>query len=521
MDNLPEVICSNCYWKGKLLLSHLRKNEDCQSKYDITSMENERKEKRKENKRKRKAEKAQQMAETNEKSGQILQSCVNCNWKGKSLNRHLGKKLICSKKYDSDFKECNTRKIKMSHLDGLNKAYWQRIKYSKQYYDRKFAQKYSDSSIGLQICHFCQWKGKHLAKHLVKNESCMKRYDEDFEKCVKNGKRMSHLNKLSRINELQKLRRQIYKQKYYKRNKKYIIKRSKEYFANHKKERRAYKRLVRKRFNTPDDFEGHGPDCFSCKKLEKNKHCLFCNPVDDQFEIYSDRMALNETCLSCSSPVRKIEGINRLQCTSCGYASCFVCKEAVHKSMDKAHLHFYYPYFGYNEFGNRMGKAAPRHPGWEEDILEEDFCPLKTRLYPVSHSEIDQYERNQSPLLSLFCKLDHYLLNRGWCSGSNVGGRGKHHIYQDTMKFISCKKCETIHIHCLKYSCHEYPCEHCKQFYVCHWRCEPLLPLSIEQEVCQICTMFQGMFGHLGRQVSNVRCESCLLSLVPVCKISL
>ena len=33
----------------------------------------------------------------------------------------------------------------MSHLDGLNKAYWQRIKYSKQYYYRKFAQKYSDS----------------------------------------------------------------------------------------------------------------------------------------------------------------------------------------------------------------------------------------------------------------------------------------------------------------------------------------------------------------------------------------
>ena len=168
-----------------------------------------------------------------------------------------------------------------------------------------------------------------------------------------------------------------------------------------------------------------------------------------------------------------------------------------------------------------MGKAAPHHPAWEEKTLEVVCCSLKIRLYPVSHSEIDQYKRNQSPLLSLFCKLDHYLLNRGWCSGSNVGGRGKHHIYQDTMKFISCKKCETIHIHCLKYSCHEYPCEHCKQFYVCHWRCEPLLPLSIEQEVCQICTMFQGMFGHLGRQVSNVRCESCLLSLVPVCKISL
>ena len=63
---MPEVTCSNCNWKGKLLLSHLRKNEICQCKYDIESMENERKEKNRENTRKRKAEKAQQVAETNE-----------------------------------------------------------------------------------------------------------------------------------------------------------------------------------------------------------------------------------------------------------------------------------------------------------------------------------------------------------------------------------------------------------------------------------------------------------------------
>jgi hypothetical protein len=48
-----------------------------------------------------------------------------------------------------------------------------------------------------------------------------------------------------------------------------------------------------------------------------------------------------------------------------------------------------------------------------------------------------------------------------------------------------------------------------------------LLPASIEQEVCQICTTFQDIFGHLGRNISDVRCASCLLSLVPVCNISL
>ena len=39
-----------------------------------------------------------------------------------------------------------------------------------------------------------------------------------------------------------------------------------------------------------------------------------------------------------------------------------------------------------------MGKAAHRHPGWEEKILEKDFFPLKIRLYPVSHSEIEIWD---------------------------------------------------------------------------------------------------------------------------------
>ena len=34
----------------------------------------------------------------------------------------------------------------------------------------------------------------------------MDRYDEDFDKCVENGKRMPHLGQLSRIYELKKLR---------------------------------------------------------------------------------------------------------------------------------------------------------------------------------------------------------------------------------------------------------------------------------------------------------------------------
>ena len=86
---------------------------------------------------------------------------------------------------------------------------------------------------------------------------------------------VSDCKSATNLYKIKKQRRQIYKKKYYKRNKKYIINKSKEYFSNHRKERKAYKRLVRKSFYTPDDVEGHGFDCFSCKKLIKNKHCLF------------------------------------------------------------------------------------------------------------------------------------------------------------------------------------------------------------------------------------------------------
>ena len=109
MVNRSEVTCSNCDWKGKLILSHLRKNEKCQSKYDIASMEMERKEKNREATRSRKAKKAQMEAETIEKSGEIVQSCVNCNWKGKNLQKHLGKKILCSQKYYKDFEECKKK----------------------------------------------------------------------------------------------------------------------------------------------------------------------------------------------------------------------------------------------------------------------------------------------------------------------------------------------------------------------------------------------------------------------------
>ena len=95
MVNLPKVTFSNCNLKGKLLLSHLRKYEICQSKYDIASMENEIKEKNRENTGKRKAEKAQQVPETNEKSGEMVQSCVlGCPILLKILQTFRSKKYV-------------------------------------------------------------------------------------------------------------------------------------------------------------------------------------------------------------------------------------------------------------------------------------------------------------------------------------------------------------------------------------------------------------------------------------------
>ena len=304
---------------------------------------------------------------------------------------------------------------------------------------------------------------------------------------------MPHLDNYSQLYIRSKGRKQKYIKKYYKRNKEALKKRAKSYYINHVLEKKAYDKFRRKMFFIPEDFEGHGPDCFSCQKLTEKDFrkfdCIFCNPMDKRFEMYSDRQALNETCISCKEPVRKIEGINRIQCTSCGCASCFVCKKAVHKSMDKAHTHFYFPYFGYNpEDGAQRG--AKHHPGWEENNLKNDFCPLKSRWNPVTHSEIDGYLMNWSPLFQQFHDLKHYITNMGWCAGSNMGGTGKHNIYKERNRIIFCEKCESYHDHCMKMPCHEYPCKFCRQFYICHWSCEKMLPSSFWKEICKMLNVF-------------------------------
>ena len=611
MAGLNKVKCKSCSWTGKIILSHLAKSLKCQDMYDMEKMKAARVEKNRETTNYRKRRKTQIQAETSEASGQCIKTCEHCRWKGKDLNKHLGKNKDCEKRYNDDLEECNKNDTTMAHLDEQNKTYWERkekrIESSKKSYSKRMANKYSKSSFTLMKCHHCDWKGKQLLKHLRENESCHEKYDNDFEECDMNYNTMAHLDVISNIykdkrkrkkahsqklykekftkkysestltlikcyycnwkgielskhlakkktceekydadfdkcyeNGLQmshldvycdfsrrrkiirKKRKQRYLKRYFKKNKEVLKKRAKYYYNNHVSEKKVYDKLRRKMFYIPEDFEGHGPDCFSCKKLnekdQKKFDCIFCNPMDKRFEVYSDREALNESCISCNGPVRKIEGINRIQCTICGSASCFVCKKAVHKSMDKAHTHFYFPYFHYNpEEGADQFFRPKHHPGWEERSLQKEFCPLKTRWSPVTHSDIDGYWLNSSPLSQQFSGLEHYITNMGWCAGSNMGGTGKHYIYKDRNRIIFCEKCESYHVHCMKKPCHEYPCKYCRQFYICHWRCEKMLPSSTWKEICQICTTFQDNFGHLGKKVSNVKCVSCLISLVPVC----
>ena len=302
--------------------------------YDMEKMKAARVEKNRETTNYRKKMKTQLQAKTSEASGQCIQTCEHCTWKGKDLNKHLGKIKDCQKRYNDDLEECDKNDTWMAHLDEINNTYWERkekkIESSKKFYSKSMTDKYSKSSFTLMECHYCDWKGKQLSKHLVKKKTCEEKYDADFDECNENGKQMSHLDvycKYSRRRKIiRKKRKQHYLKRYFKKNKEALKKKAKNYYNNHVSEKKAYDKLRRKMFLIPEDFEGHGPDCFSCKKMNgrdlKKFDCIFCNPMDERFEFYSDREALNEICISSNEPVRKIEGINRIQCTSFGSASC-------------------------------------------------------------------------------------------------------------------------------------------------------------------------------------------------------
>ena len=155
--------------------------------YEMEKMKGARVQKNRETTNERKKRNAQIQAKNCEAYGKCIKTCEHCKWKGKDLNKHLGKTKDCKKRYNEDLKECGKNDTWMAHLDEINNTYWGRkekmIESSRKFYSKKMAEKYSKSCFPIMECHYCDWKGKQLLKHLAKKKTCEEKYDEDFDKC--------------------------------------------------------------------------------------------------------------------------------------------------------------------------------------------------------------------------------------------------------------------------------------------------------------------------------------------------
>ena len=94
--------------------------------YNMEKMKAARVEKNRETTNYRKKMNTQIQAKNSEASGQCIKTCEHCRWKGKDLNKHLGKNKDCEKRYNDDLEECNKNDTTMAHLDEQNKTYWER-----------------------------------------------------------------------------------------------------------------------------------------------------------------------------------------------------------------------------------------------------------------------------------------------------------------------------------------------------------------------------------------------------------
>uniref|UniRef100_A0A914XNE5 RING-type domain-containing protein n=1 Tax=Plectus sambesii TaxID=2011161 RepID=A0A914XNE5_9BILA len=133
-------------------------------------------------------------------------------------------------------------------------------------------------------------------------------------------------------------------------------------------------------------FRCRNRDCLkeTCRECHKPSHIpLHCDEVERDEEtrmrtFVEERMAeaLIRTCPTCGCRIVKSDGCNKLVCTSCGSAMCYVCKQLL-PTQD--------PYSHFNQHPHRMPFAV--HPIPIDGATDAGKCPLHTSD-EVVHEEV-------------------------------------------------------------------------------------------------------------------------------------
>ena len=101
-------------------------------------------------------------------------------------------------------------------------------------------------------------------------------------------------------------------------------------------------------------------------------------------------------CINCSKICKKIKGINRIKCTECQTAWCFICNTRVPTQICYAYTHFYLS--GYNDI---VPGLCALH---DTDNLNGFECEECDRVLKCMDNETDKFHDGGNDYLCEFCE---------------------------------------------------------------------------------------------------------------------
>ena len=319
--------------------------------------------------------------------------CKVCKWAGKNINMHLRHSTKCKELYSED--EIMGLKKEMKSV--RNKRYKSKAvnKIATEKYNEAYREK-PENKIAKQKYNR-QYKEKPENK--IEEQKYNKAYNEKLENQV--SKQM--YNQVYYGMEENKARKKEYNTKhnsiYYNTNFKRIM--SKRRAKTCKLAQYFLKLFALELKDTELRFGHDWHECekdgrAECKEYHtENCPCIYCFPSCPRHRHRVDRET-HAVCINCSKICKKIKGINRIKCTECQTAWCFICNTKVPTQICYSYTHFYLS--GYNDI---VPGLCALH---DTDNLTGFECEECDRVLKCMDNETDSFHDDGNDYLCELCE---------------------------------------------------------------------------------------------------------------------
>ena len=351
--------CKGCDWSGKHINMHLRHNEKCKQLYseeEILALKKE------------------------------MKSIRNKTYKEKPDNK------IAEQKYNKIYREKPESKVSKPNY---NKKY--KVKPKSKIAEQKYNKEYREKPECKMMKPNYNKKFKLKPENIVAEQMYNKAYNQKLEN--KLSKQM--YNQVYFGMEENRAKKRVYNTQnnkvYYKQNCNKILS---------KKRMKSYAKYFLKHFHLElknSDLR-FGQDWHECAKDGRNNckdyhtencPCIYCFPSCPRHCHRVDRDT-HVACINCSSVCKKIQGINRMKCTQCDTAWCFICSTKVLSQISYAYTHFYLA--GYNDI---VPGLCPLH---DIDNLTGYYCEECDRVLDSMDNETDNFHDDGNDYLCELCE---------------------------------------------------------------------------------------------------------------------